>query len=195
MPALNFIEDRLPARVPGWLGAGQQLDVGVSAAGIREDWREIEEAAFSAYEAATGLEFRRTDYNCYLVSAMRISGYTYREGSPAILAVANEDRPAMRTTLIHELGHVLALEHTAWHARKLLRLWVHTPTRHLSLTDHLLINTLHEEVAREVLGDGSSAALDIARSYRGLRDAWRIIDGDRPRIRRLVLCPEFERRT
>jgi hypothetical protein len=91
-------------------------------------------------------------------------------------------------TLVHELAHVLAAEHTAWHPAVLARLWIRHSTRHIrAVIDHLMANVLHEAVAAMALPDEPDLPA-IARGWRGLSGAWDIIDRDGAGIRRIVLA-------
>jgi hypothetical protein len=161
---------------------------------IEQAWRPIEPAVFQAYEEITALKFRRQSYDCLLDPALPISGYTRLvRHAPAIRVQHPPSSDAARITLIHELAHVVALEHTGWHLRKLASLWVVAPTlRIAAVTDHLLANVLHEAVARRAL-TAPEPALALARGWRGHAPAWRAIDRQPEHISRIVLGRRFDR--
>jgi hypothetical protein len=157
-------------------------------AGFEPVWHAVEAAVFAAYERLSGRRFRHQSYPCHVASAMALSGYTSPlRGMPPLICIRSAPAEQWTTTVVHELAHALAIDNPAWHLRIAARIWLRHRTREFSrVTSHALINFLHQEAARAALPDADSA-LAMARAWRGLQDAWALVDRDEAWLRRLIV--------
>lgn len=187
MPSLRFIAGVPPDRArSGFHVARGSVLTPAPCPWERTGWRAVEPQVFAEYERRSDATFRHQTYDCFTVAGMRISGRTFGGEPPFMCVSAEQSEASLRMTLVHEIGHLLALDNTAWHTRKLAHLWLLHPMRDLGTVDHLLVNTLHEAVARAAL-PSPTEELSVARGWHGMRRAWALIDADQHRIERIAL--------